>query len=272
MPDQHESSTQDLHVQIATRGQVRRQLIAAREELGREAYRLDTIEIQLEMAQSEIDKLESLSVAGVLSSLLGTKPGKIDARREEMEVLQREQQECERAIQTLTQSVEQIESELAGFAGIEAEFQEYSADQSNAPADRPMSTHEVQRALDAAESLLNNVGGAFRMCNKFRNGPQLAAGQGALLSTAMQAWRDKKAGSMTGQLADAVQHLVEQLGRLKLGHDRLPDVFALMPRLEPFAKSSSLDSNASTDAWAELEAITRSIVADLQDELRRIGG
>jgi hypothetical protein len=271
MSDHPDARMQELQAQRAAREQVRQQLNTAQETLDHEAYRLGTIELALELTQSELDKLESLSMTGLVSSLLGTKAGKIDERRQELEELQREQQECEQAVESASRTVDQLKGRLAGFGAIEDEFRALCAAQTPEPTriDSRPGAHDFERAVDAGKSLLNALSGTYKLVTKLRKGPRLLAPRGVLSLAAGQVWGNRTAGGVTGQIAGAVRHFCNQLGKLNLGSHCLPDVAVLLPQLEQFADPASLSARAGVDAWAELEVMTKSIVADLHEQLAR---
>lgn len=241
----------------------------AQELLDREIYRLGTVELAIEMAQSELDKLESLTVSGVMASLLGTKAAKLDAGREDLDALRCEKRECEQAVEALTNNVAELKRRIEGFAKAEAE---YRALVPPPPAAGAASLHDVRRARDAGKTLLTSLGGMYGLCTRLRTGPKVFAPRGPVFSAVSDAWGKRTAGGVTGQIADAVSRFREQLGRLDLAADFLPDVCAMLPQLEPFSDPSSLNSEAGADAWVELETVTKSIVADLDEVLRRAEG
>lgn len=255
-------------IQPGSRTAVRQRLTEACDALAREADRLDTLQIAVELTQSELHRLESLSLAGLVSSLMGTKAAKLDARREELRSLEQEQKACAEAVKTLTQAVETLNGELAAIA-----------DDAPPPASPPSvagsgacagrSAHDLERALGAGESLLGELAGLFRACNRLRNGPNPFGGTGALLATAMSVCRDRAAGGLTGQVAQSVRHFRDQVSRLEPGPEFLPEVAVILPRLESYVDPAGLGRSEGVEAWAELEAVTRSIIDDLQNALRR---
>src|SRR6185436_8391227 len=85
--------------QLAVRREVQQRFVMANEELDSEVYRFDMIVAELELAESELHKLESLSITGIVSSLFGTKPGKLDALREEIENLNNQEKNAEHTVQ-----------------------------------------------------------------------------------------------------------------------------------------------------------------------------
>ncbi len=82
MSDRMDGRTQELQARLAERDDVRRRLTEARDAVDRETGRLGTIELALELTQAEIDRLESVSATSLLSSLMGTRAGKLDAARQ----------------------------------------------------------------------------------------------------------------------------------------------------------------------------------------------
>jgi len=272
----------ELQAQLAACDELRQQLREARESLDRETYRLDTIEISLDLAQADIRELESLSLAGIMSSLLGTKAGRIDARREECETLEREHRECARAIETLKQQVAQRAAEIAGFAEPEAELQSLTAasalpgeaDAPSADADAPPAAsgdphRSIERALEAGESLLNHLDGMFRLCTRLRSGPSRCRGAGALVTAAMRAYKSNVASGVTAQIAGSARHFRNRLGELDLRSERPADaeILAVLPQLARFADPAAPGLGNEVDSWAELEALTRGLVSDLQERL-----
>lgn len=254
-----------------TRDQVCRELITAQEALDRETYRLNTIELDLDIIQSELEKLESPSAASFMASLLGTKADKIAVRREALEDLKRDREECEQGVQNLAKAADAIRAQLAEFPDVE-EDEPQPTDQTNEPATpgQHPSAHDLRCALDAGQSVLNGLAGAYKLCNHLRKGPNMFGARGVLLSTAVQAFKNKTANTVAGQIAGTIRHFRDQLVRLNLSPDFLPDIFVLIPQIEAFVEASSLGRDAGVDAWAELEAMTRSIVGDLEEALAKV--
>lgn len=271
--DDQQDTTPSLEERIAARDGVHQELIATQEQLDREVYRHDTIEITLDIVRSDFEELSSLSLAGITSALFGSRAGKLDAKRNELEKLEREQRECETAIEGLTRTVEELRTRLAGSQGLEEEVQQCvatDAAEAGSPSPRP-SVHDLQRALDAGESLINNVESGFRTCSGLRNRASMfSSSHVPLIAAVANSARHSAATGLTGQIANSVRHCCTQLAKLPLGPDYLPDVCTLLPRLEQYTDPASLPTGAAgIDAWAELETIARSIVDDLQEELRR---
>ena len=268
MSDQVESRMQEIQAQFATRDQLQRELTEAQEALNREAYRLETTELRFEMAQEEIRALESLTPAGILSSILGTKASKIDACREECQNLEREHRECVQAVETLQQQVERLTGELSGFAEVEVEFQALSAADPGAEAD---DLRRFERAIEAGESLLNQLSGTYKLCSRLRNGPNMLR-CGAVLTAATRVWGSRVAGGVAGQVAGSVRHFCKKLAELELNPESGSDaeILAASSQLERFTDPTCLGADAQADGWAELEALTRGLVSDLQERLAHL--
>jgi len=263
----------NLEERVAARDGIHQELAATQEHLDREVYRLDTLEITLDIVRSDIEELDSLSLAGIASALFGTKAGRLHAKQDELEKLEREHRECEATIESLTRSLEKLRTQSAGFQGLDEEIQSRAAAESAEPdsvAARP-SLHDLQRTLDAGESLVRNIESNFRTCSGLRNRPSMfSSSKVPLMAGLARGARNSAAAGLAGQIAHAVQHFCTQLGKLPLGPNYLPEVCTLLPRLEQYANPSSLPTHtAGIDNWAELETIARSIIDDLQEEIRR---
>jgi hypothetical protein len=258
----------ELQAQLAARDELQQKLAEVQQALGRETYRLDTLEVRFDLTQEEIRALESLTPAGILASISGTKAGKLDAFREECRKLENEHRECVQAVEVLTQQVAQITGELAGFEEVQAEYQALCT------TEAPVEQNDIRlldRAIDAAESLVSHVTGSYKITNRLRSGPTLLQ-CGAILRTATQAWGGKLAGDVTGQIAGSVSHFCEQVRQLglNLGIDSDREILAACSQLERFTDPSSLGAGAEADAWAELEAVARGVLSDLQERRSRL--
>ncbi len=273
MSDQPDQAFLD---QFPPREQARRRLLAAREAHDREAYRLQAVEVTIEMIQKELSRLESASVTGLLSALTGSKAAKVDARREEIAALQEERESLVQAVETLRADVEQLHEALAAFGDIQEEAVSPQAAPTTpadnaGPVESGLDAHALEQALETGESLVQYLEGMSKACNRMRQRPSRLMPGGIVLAGALQVVRNRNANALTGQVGDAVAHFCRQLDRLNLSPERLPDILMLIPRLQQYTQSSSLSSSSGVDAWADLEAMVRSVVSDLQDELRRQG-
>lgn len=270
MADQSDLSSRDPKDNLAARDQIKRQLSEAEDELNREAYRLEMADVAIELAECELDELQSLSMTSLISALMGTKAGRIDAKREEIEALRRDQQLCADAVAAAGGVVEQLRAELTQYVGIPeaAESLEDEGQMARTDGDGQGYTHELEQALEAGETLLSQLKGAYASCNRLRSSDPFGP-KGALIKLAVSTWKGSIANQLTGQVGNSVAYFVKQLQRLPLGPDYLPDVCTMLAQLEPFTSAAGLSAKAGSDAWVELEVVTRSIISDLEDQLRK---
>ncbi len=248
--------------------QVEQQLATARESLEGEGYRLNTLQMLLEITLAEQGRLESVSLEGLISTLSGTRAGKLDEKRHEVEGLQAEVEQCGEVIEQLTQLVANLEARRAELAEVEGDDPAADSPTSEAP-ENWIDTRDLERALEAGEPLVTYLNGLHGACTRVRGRSPLMSGGGALLDTAVQGLRNRAARHLSGHLAETLEQFCEQLERLAPGHGRLPEVAVLLPRLRHFANPASLASTLDIDTWAELEVMVRSVVDDLQEQLRR---
>lgn len=101
----------------------RNRLPPLREELKREAYRLQSLEACLDEIQLRIDKLQSASFGALMASLLGRKDAQLAEYEAQLAELQEEFTACERAVVELDVQVKEVESDLGDVDAVEAEYQ-----------------------------------------------------------------------------------------------------------------------------------------------------
>lgn len=257
-----------IQAQLAERDQLRQTLTEAQDTLNREDYRLDAIEAQFDNIQDEISKLESLSVAGLMSSLLGTKTDKLGALREECQNLEQEHKQCDQAVLSLKQQVEQLTAELASYADVETEYKTLTAAD---PNNKSKDIHRLEQTIEAGSSLISLMSGAYGICNRLRKGPKLIA-CGALLSTISQIGAEKSAGGVAEQIATSVRYFCIELSKLGLDPENPSDAetVAEWSQIDRFNDPAALGANATANDWAELESLAACIVTDLQEKLAGI--
>jgi hypothetical protein len=281
MSQHTDSQTDPIESLPVTRDELRQQLSDAQDALNGEVYRLDVAEISLRMAEEEIDKLESLTLAGIMSSFFGNKAGQIDALREKCEELQRELQERARTIETLERQVEQIKQQTEALGHAEAEPQvrcvpgsgqvrpgDSHAEQGTSKAVAADAVHRIERAIDAGELVLSHLSGAYGVCSRLRSGQRSGGRGGALLAAVLQSGRNRTADYLTSQIAESVEHFCNQLGQLGFDSENPADaeILSAISQLRRFADlGSGALGGTNSDGWAELEILTRGLVSDLQD-------
>jgi len=268
--------------QVAALDQLQRALLEAQESLDREIYQLDLTETRLQMAEDEIRKLESFTLTSLVCSLVGNRIGRIDELREQCRTLERQRQEQTRAAEEFQQQVEQLNGQIAGLAGAEAQLRALCPADTGSPhssgssetADEPRTvasdlTSRIERAIEAGESLLTHLDGSYRVCNGLKRGPGAAGRTGALIAGAMQAYRDKNATSLTGQIAESVRRFCDQAAAIELTtEDRAgAEILAALSQIRRFADSGGTILGTESETWAELEILARGLVTDLQDML-----
>jgi hypothetical protein len=279
--DKHIDQSQDRFV---VRDRLQRQLVEAEDSLNREVYCLETAEISLRIAEEEIGKLESLGLSGLMASLTGTKEGRLDALRAKCEDLQREGRERARTVQTIEQQVAQIKQQIEALGAIEepstrspadgggqGEIGDCAASGGGFNAAGGDDLDRLERAVEAGESLLSQLGGTYGLCNRLRSGPSSYGRGGALFSAVMQTCRSRAANTVTGQITDSVSHFCNQVSQLGLDPEDAADaeVLAGCSQLQAFAEAGSGALDSKTEAWAELEILVRGLVSDLQESLAR---
>jgi hypothetical protein len=279
MSQHHDNQTDQIQDPPRTRGELRRQLSDARDALNAEVYRSDMADVSLRMAEEGIARLESLTLAGIMSSLFGNKAGRIDALRQKCEELQRELQERARTIETLQQQVEQIgqQIETMGDPGPDPSVRRVPRSGQIRPGDcsaaEPPSkavaadvVRRLERAIDAGESVLGQLSGAYGVCSRLRSSQNSRGHGGALLAAVLQSGRNNTADYLTTQIAESVEHFCSQLAQLGLDPENPPDAEILsdFTQLQRFADSGCGALGGNVDAWAELEILTRGLMSDLQ--------
>jgi hypothetical protein len=272
MITQSEPQIEELNARRAARDQLKERLTQARESLSQTEYRLDMTQTCIRLVEEEIRNLDSFSLAGVMSSLFGSKAGKIDACRRQCEDLQREQQQYEQAIPVLTKQVEQLTAELAGCADVAAEPPvPPPIPQAGLPATSHDARSRLQLAFNAAESLVNHLGGKFKLCSHLRSGPNPFNRCGPLIAAGVKAYKYSVASGVTTQIADSVRHLCDKVRQLELNPENPSDaeLLAALARIENFADTSGSLLAGGSDAWAELEVLARGFASDLEERLSR---
>jgi len=267
MNEQPDNRPEEIQDRPVSRDELRRTLADAREALDREVYRLDTIGIYLDQVREEIGQLESVSLTGLMSSLFGTKAGKLDACQERSQNLEREQRECAQEIETLREQVERLTEQLGGLADAAVKTR---PNPDGKPGGGPDRRYPIEQAIDAGESLVNHLGGMYGLCNRLRH-PTSMPRCGAILNAARDVWGNRVAGGVNRQIADSVRRFCDKRGQLQLDPENPSDaeVLAARAQVERFADPASLGAAAEAEAWAELEAVASGLISDLRERLSR---
>lgn len=92
--------------------QLKGKLPQAQEQLTREDYQLRQVEHQLAAVEDRLHQLESFSLGGLISSLLGRKESEIGGLRERAERLRAEMESAAKALTAADDAVRQIEEQL----------------------------------------------------------------------------------------------------------------------------------------------------------------
>jgi hypothetical protein len=276
MSQETDDRIDQLRAVLATADQLRQNLIDTQDSLAAEVYRLDISRLRMQMAEDEIQKLESLTLTGILSALKGDKPGRIDALREECRALEIEHEERTRTVETIQRQVEKLKEQIASLAEAEAELQTLcpgGIGLSNTPGSPQAAgtglVHRLEMAIEAGESLLNRLNGMYLLYGSLKRGPAMGSQAGALISTAMRACRGRTAGSVTEEIADSVRYFCDQINELGLASDdpAVPAILVARSQIEKFADSGGAILGERPDEWAELEILARGLMTDLRDML-----
>jgi hypothetical protein len=269
MSQQTDSRMEEIQTQLAERDRLKTTLMEAQETLGRENYRLDTIEECFERLQGEIGKLESMSLTSIMSSLMGTKAEKIDSLREECQNLETEHRQCDEAVLSLKKQVDQLAAELASFAEVEAEYKTICA---NDPYNNSEQIHRLEQAIETGSSLISLLSNAYGICNRLRKGPKMFDGCGALLSTVSHVGAEKAAGGVAEQIATSVRYFCTELSKLGLDPENPSDAEMIgeWSQIDRFCDPATLGANANANDWAELETLAACLVTDLQERLGKL--
>ena len=101
---------------------LQRKLEAARDDLARCRESCRELERVLAKEQQDLKKLEGLSLAALLSSLLGTREQKLDREKQELAAAHLRYEGCRRQLEALEEEVADLEERLASLGQAEEEY------------------------------------------------------------------------------------------------------------------------------------------------------
>lgn len=93
-----------------------------KEELGKQENKIKYLNRILKKEEKDVKKLESVSVAGLFYSILGTKDEKLDKEKEEYIAARLKYEECYSTIKNLKQEISNYEKELKKYSGIDLDY------------------------------------------------------------------------------------------------------------------------------------------------------
>lgn len=280
MNQENDGCIEQLQEMLATRDQLKRELNEKQELLDREIYQLETTEIRLRMVEEEIQGLESLTLAGVFSSITGSKIGKLDSLRAQTENLEQDYQTHSRNLEMIQQQIDTLNAQIKAMTGVEEELralcpnagftQELAGEGATsqglraAPAEQ---TQQIDWLIEAGESLLTQLNGMYSLCNNLRRNKGISGRTPALLAGAMQACRSRSANAVTGQLVESVRHFYDQVEALRLNpaNRAEAEVLSTLSQIARFVNAGVGVLGSQTETWAELEVLIRTLVSDLRD-------
>lgn len=255
---------EDIKAELAERDKLAKTLMDTRDSLDRENYRLDTLEMTFEHVQEEINRLESLTLSGILSSILGTKDAKLDELRDQCDNLEVEHRHCDETVAVLKQRLAELTSQLSGFA----EAEEFKGYRTNDPVRHRGRSHQLEQAIEAGTSLITLLSGAYGICKRLPSNLNTPCENGASFAT-IAPLNAKPADSVAEQIAASVQGFCAELGKLGLDPENRSDAEMLSEwnQIVRFGDPASLGASATANDWAELETLAACLVTDLQERL-----
>lgn len=287
MQNELNSQLEQVREQLQQKHAIEQALLEHRETLGKETYRLETLEIQLGMIQSDLAKLEQFGLASVLSGVTGTRAGKIDRMRAESERVEREYGDCAQIIETLEQELSTMESQLASLATVEEAYQTLAKEKERLLAENgdenaqelnaltndlacaEDNVRRIEKAIETGEALLAEYEATFSSSRRIRTGSTMLSGTGAILRAAQGAYREHHARKVTSQIHNPVKKFCDALAEVDLTDETGVDaeLRSALPQLEVFSDRATAGLTGDATGWLELETVIRTALGDLEDKL-----
>jgi chromosome segregation ATPase len=243
-------------------------------------YRVETVEMQIEMVSEDIRKLEGASLSNLVWSMFGDKQAKIDGRKEMLATLNDEQGECRAAVETATQELAAVEKNIQDLGDIRAEYERlFSLKETNLSEESGGAVHtvddklsevqalsrQIAKARDAGDSLVSRIGTARSAA---RSVSQRSA-RGVIVGTVVNSVMSQATKPSAEAMAGAHGRFIELL------RDLMPSIASsdlcgrrqFCDGLDRYLKDAEVCLGISADQPAadQLEQSTSVCVCQLQD-------
>jgi len=280
----------------------RSRLPLLREELAREAYRLESLEACVDEIQAQLDKLQSGSLSGMMASLLGRKESQLAERQQQLAELQQEFDACEKSVVELAEQVQEMEADLGDADAIEAEYQaaldekqQHIVQSGGAQAERLnglidqlscAKSYEagVQKAVQVGKHLTERLHSMTRTVGRSRTKGIASATGGALIAAAVNTvMQGGSAKPAVGRVIDGLEQFHEAINSVEWSSDEPRDerVLQLSAGMAGFAtevktrgaKGMIWDSSSigpMLDAVQELIGHLKDIAAETASQVKAI--
>jgi len=220
----------------------RSRLPLLREELTREAYRLQSLEAALDEVQMRVDKLQSASLAGMMASLMGRKESQLAEHEAQLAELQHEFEACEKLVVELDEQVRGIEAHMGDAEELEAAFQaalrekeQFIVEQGGPDADRLGELIEqvscakgyelgLQKAVQVGRHLTERLHSMTRAVGRSKTKGIAAAAGGALISaTVNTVMQGRSAKPAVGRVIEGLEEFYEAINNVQWNSDEPRD-------------------------------------------------
>lgn len=217
---------------------IRSQLPRQREELSREMYRLRSLEARLEDMQAYIDKLGSVSLAALASSLLGRKEQQLAECHEQLAALQKGVEECAAIVAGLSDQIGKSEASLNDADDIDREVEALLAHKQDLVMETGGTIGEALRevvenlecaktyhhgldiAVQVGNHLTDRLHSLTRSVGRARNKGISPSAGGAFLATAVTAvMRNSSAKPAVQRVIDGLERFQNAVTELELNED-----------------------------------------------------
>ncbi|MFQ5590879.1 MAG: hypothetical protein ACE5HE_06940 [Phycisphaerae bacterium] len=205
MPDDLDARIEEAKQQLAERQLLQARLPSMQENLMNEAQRVRMLEYRLEQLSNDIKKLEAVTLASVMESVLGRREGRLAQKREEEAELQRAYDECVDVIATLDGEVKEIEEQLKRCGDVEGTYRSLcdqkqqlilaedtsAAERLSAVAEElsraKIEHHKLRTAIQTGEHLRERLHSMTRAAGRARNKRISHFGPGLIAAVATNA-------------------------------------------------------------------------------------